>query len=366
MGSGRQYFDSLKTVLSERRRATPTEDLVTTILMAVMTAGLFLDGWSHNNNPAAESFLSPSHYLLYASFSVTTVWILWITFQRPSRSLAAIPVGYGLGIAGIGIFLLGGVGDAIWHSVFTFEVSIDALLSPTHVLLFIGGLLIGTSPLRSAWHRPDPDPMTLTVMATPVVSMALAAASVGFFFQYASGFNTTAPAVEYLPVKNVVDPQAALGIAGIMLTNLILLGALLLLVRRWKVPFGAATIVIGLHAATLQVLREFQVAEIIIGALLAGLAADALIAKMRPSLTRISALRVTAAVIPMFIWGSFFVFFELGSRVLWPPELWGGAILFASAGGLGLSLLLVWPSVRAGPPEPKPDDALMAQAEGSP
>ncbi len=332
-----------------------------------MTAGLFLDGWSHNNNPAQESFLSPSHYLLYASFSVTTVWILWITFHsHPNHPVAATPFGYGMGIVGIGVFMLGGIGDAIWHAMFTFEVSIDALLSPTHVLLFVGGLLIGTSPLRSAWHRRDPDPMTLTVMATPVVSMALAAASVGFFFQYASGFNTTAPAVEYLPVKNIVDPQAALGIAGIMITNLILMGALLLLIRRWKLPFGAATVVIGLHAATLQVLKEFPVAEIIVGALVAGLAADALIARARPSLARIPALRVTAAVIPIFIWGSFFVFFELGNRVLWPPELWAGAIVFASAGGLGLSLLLVWPSSQTALPEPKPADAIMAQAEGTP
>ena len=57
MGSVREYFESIRTVLSRGRWATPTEDLVTTILMAVMTAGLFLDGWSHNNNPAQESFL---------------------------------------------------------------------------------------------------------------------------------------------------------------------------------------------------------------------------------------------------------------------------------------------------------------------
>ena len=86
MGSVREYSDSVANVLSRRRWATPTEDLITTMLMAVMTAGLFLDGWSHNNNPAAESFLSPSHYLLYASFSVTAVWLLWITFQRPTRA----------------------------------------------------------------------------------------------------------------------------------------------------------------------------------------------------------------------------------------------------------------------------------------
>lgn len=71
------------------------------------------------------------------------------------------------------------------------------------------------------------------------------------------------------------------------------------------------------------------------------------IARLRPTLSRITALRICAAAIPILIWGSFFAFFEWGDRVAWPPELWAGSILFASAGGLGLSLLLVWPRSRS-------------------
>ena len=329
---------------SRSRWATPAEDLITTLLMVAMTAGLFLDGWSHNMDPGEETFLTPSHYLLYASFTATSLWILRMTFRRhPSQPVAATPVGYGQAIIGMGLFTLGGFGDALWHAVFEFEVSIDALLSPTHVLLFIGGLLIGTSPLRSTWQRPDPTPISAKVLVTPLISMALAAASVGFFFQYASGFNTEAPAVDYLPVKGVVDPQAALGLAGITLTNLILMATLLLLTRRWRVPFGTATLVIGVHAAALQTLREFPTAEIIVGALVAGLVADLLIARLRPSLSRLGPLRLAAATIPIVIWLTFFASFAWGRRVAWPPELWVGVTIFAAAGGAALSLVLAWP-----------------------
>ena len=335
---------------SRSRWATPAEDLVTTVLLTAMIAGLYLDGWSHNMDPGEETFLTPSHYLLYASFTATSLWILWITFRKhPAEPVAATPVGYGQAIIGMGVFMLGGLGDALWHAVFEFEVSIDALLSPTHVLLFIGGLLIGTSPLRSAWQRPDPARLTLKVLATPVISMALAAASVGFFFQYASGFNTEAPAVDYIPVKGVVDPQAALGLAGITLTNLILMSALLLLIRRWTIPFGTATLVIGVHAAALQTLREFPTAEIIVGALVAGLVADVLIARLRPSMSRLGPLRLTAVLIPIVIWLSFFASFALGRRLAWPPELWVGITLFAAAGGAALSLVLAWPGGHDAP-----------------
>ena len=46
--------------------------------------------------------------------------------------------------------MAGAIGDMFWHIIFGIEVSIDALLSPTHLLLLIGALLIlsGPSPGR--------------------------------------------------------------------------------------------------------------------------------------------------------------------------------------------------------------------------
>ena len=37
-----------------------------------------------------------------------------------------IPAGYGLGLVGLAVFVLGGVGDGIWHSVLGVEEGIDS------------------------------------------------------------------------------------------------------------------------------------------------------------------------------------------------------------------------------------------------
>jgi WD40 repeat protein len=48
-----------------------------------------------------------------------------------------------------------GVGDMIWHSIFGIELEVDALFSPTHLMLFTGGILIVSGPLRAALRRPQ-------------------------------------------------------------------------------------------------------------------------------------------------------------------------------------------------------------------
>ncbi len=57
--------------------------------------------------------------------------------------------GYGLSLLGVSIFALGGVSDMIWHMLFGIEVNVDALLSPTHLLLAVGMALIVSGPLRA-------------------------------------------------------------------------------------------------------------------------------------------------------------------------------------------------------------------------
>src|SRR5206468_5841643 len=73
--------------------------------------------------------------------------------RRPPRP-TLVPAGYGLGLVGVAMFVAGGVADGRWHTLFGVEVSVAALLSPSHLLLLGGGLLMVTSPVRSAWSSP--------------------------------------------------------------------------------------------------------------------------------------------------------------------------------------------------------------------
>lgn len=48
---------------------------------------------------------------------------------------SALPSGYMPALLGVGIFAIGGVFDLVWHTLFGVEANIQALLSPSHLLL---------------------------------------------------------------------------------------------------------------------------------------------------------------------------------------------------------------------------------------
>ena len=77
-------------------------------------------------------------------------------------------------------------------------------------------------------------------------------------------------------------------------TNLLLLGPLLLLIRRWRPPFGTATLLFGIVAALVAVVDEFARGEVIVVALAGGLAADWLILRSARWPNQTWAHRVTA------------------------------------------------------------------------
>lgn len=110
-----------------------------------MIAGLFLDGWAHTHDKA-ETFFSPWHAVLYSGFgagmSFAVVDRLWR--RRRAVSAAVEP----LTLLGVALFMTGGLADMVWHEIFGIEVDLEALLSPTHLLLMVGGLLMLSGPIR--------------------------------------------------------------------------------------------------------------------------------------------------------------------------------------------------------------------------
>jgi hypothetical protein len=129
----------------EPPRTRRRDDLVTAVLSAWLIGGLFMDGWAHNTRTTLESFFTPWHALFYSGFAVSAAWMGWLVWRRrPAVGSwrAAVPAGYGLGLAGVALFLLSGIGDMSWHLALGIERDIAVLLSPTHLGLFLGGFLI--------------------------------------------------------------------------------------------------------------------------------------------------------------------------------------------------------------------------------
>jgi hypothetical protein len=266
----------------------------------------------------------------------------------PRRELAAVPAGYGLGVIGAAIFLVSGIGDGIWHTIFGIERNLEAALSPTHVGAFVGALLVFTTPLRAAWSsdRLGAAP-PLRAFLPPLVSLTFATVLVSFLFFYLSAFRDPAATVPFerwaqaaaapFPLRTWTRPN---GIASVLATNLILLAPVLLLLRRWRPPFGTATLLFATVAVLTTAIQEFTHGVLVLAALAGGLAADWTIAWSSRAAGRVRAHRLVATVTPVALWASYFLVLQLTDGIAWPAELWTGSIIFAGLSGLALSLLM--------------------------
>jgi hypothetical protein len=340
----------------EQARLSARDDGITIFLGLWLMAGVFIDGWAHNSRTLVESFFTPWHAILYAGYGASSAWLCWLLLaqRRAGRvGMSAIPLGYGLGFVGALIFGLGGLGDMVWHGVFGVEVGLEQLLSPTHLLLFVGVLLILTSPFRSAWASPDPSiPVTLRSLLPALLALTAAVSAISFISAYLWAIISDASSVEMVHFYagridgvRLLNLSQRSGVSSILLTNVVLIAPLLLALRRWLLPFGSVTLLFTMNTILMNVLEGFAFTERILAALVAGIAADALIRALRPTVDRPLAVRLFAGLVPLIFWSLFFLASWLRRGIGWPPELWTGAIVLTVLSGLGLSLLLVPPAL---------------------
>jgi hypothetical protein len=317
------------------------DDMVTAALCGWVVAGMSLDAWAHQNAAELETFLTPWHGVLYSGFVVLLAWMAW-------KARAGVPAGYGLGLVGAAIFLVGGVADAIWHTFFGVEREIEAALSPTHIGLFVGALLMFTTPLRAAWSsgRMGVAP-SFRALLPALLSLTFATLLVSFLFFYLSAFRDPASTLPFERwARGVAGPFPALsyarqhGVASVLVTNLLLLAPVLFLLRRWRPPFGSATLLFTTVTALTTATQEFAHGELVLAAAAGGLAADWAIARSSRTAGPAGADRLVATVTPLALWASYFLVLEVRDGIAWPVELWTGSIVFASLSGLALSLLM--------------------------
>jgi hypothetical protein len=335
-----------------RPRAAWGDDLAAALLATWVVGGLFLDGWAHVNRPGLETFLTPWHGAFYSGFLAATAVTARLVrrHQRGRFDPARVPAGYGLGLVGIGLFVAGGVADGAWHTMFGVEVGVAALLSPSHLLLLLtGGLLMLTSPVRSAWSSPElPAAAPFAALLPAPWATALTTAVVLFFLQYLSAFVSRAPGVPDAPGAGARLLSTSTGVGGVLVTNLVLLAPVLLLARRWRLPFGTVTLVATTGALAVTALRELELGALVPAMLAGGLAADLLVARLRPGPDRPGAFRAAATLVPLLLWGAWLAAWALAYGVAWRPELWAGVVAMAMLSGLGLSVLVLPPAVPAG------------------
>ncbi len=341
-----------------RARSTPRFDLLFALLTMWFIGGSYLDGWAHIHVPDLETFFTPWHGVLYSGYLVTALALFGILFLNLRKGYSfwkAIPVGYELSLAGAVLFVFGGFGDLLWHTLFGIEANLDALLSPTHLTLAVAAALIVTGPLRATWRRPQQEMQDKGFLAflPAILSLTVFYSLITFFIEYASPFADTIPAAGHISGAGGSYRLQALGIAGFLLQTAVLMGILLFALRRWHLPLGSMTIILTLNTLAMVLMHNGAYATgtpAMLGVgLLAGAAGDLLVDRLQPSAGRPSAFRLFSFLMPICLFTLYFLaLFVFGGGVWWTVHMWVGTIFLSGVVGFLLSYAFLPPPLPEG------------------
>ena len=336
----------------ERPAGSRTYDWIVVTLSGLLIVGVYVDGWAHHHFAALETFFSPWHAVMYGAYALMggfTGATLLVNWRRGHAWGTALPAGYALTLLGSLVFAVGGVGDMLWHMAFGTEQGFDAFLSPTHLLLVLGAGLMVSGPLRAAWARPAT--ARLVDLLPALLSLTFMLTVLSFITAYAHPF------VNAWPAQARPGGSEMVGVLSILLQTALLMGPVLLVVGRWRLPLGALGLVFSLNAVFMSVLADqFWVIPV---ALLTGGLADALLHWLQPSPARPAALRLFAFVTPVVLYGLYFLALARLGGIGWTVHVWTGAIVVAGIAGWLLSYLLVPPA------QPAPDHAADATRDAA-
>jgi hypothetical protein len=132
------------------------------------------------------------------------------------------------------------------------------------------------SSIRASWPLPPGSPIRSCVPRS-AANPSIVFAGWARWAARAGGFSS-----------DVVEIGRALSIGQHIATTLILIVPLLFLVRCWRLPFGAATLMFTTTAFGLSAMEALEGGEMVLSALLGGLGTDLLVRVLRPSHERAS------------------------------------------------------------------------------
>ena len=336
---------------------------------AWVLGGLFIDGYAHINMPGLETFFTPWHGIFYSGFLAVAA-VLGVGIGRGRAhgyaGVSAIPAGYELAALGAVIFALGGVGDMLWHITFGIEADLEALLSPTHLILASGLTLLLAGPARATFQRARGQRITRSwARQLPMLlSLTFVFGLFSFFTQYIHPISSGMALAPFAPAGKIVASATgrplelpflvqAPVVAGVLVQSALLVGFLIVARRRADLPFGAVTLLLGLTSGLMLLMRAKYDLDMrgasLAAALLAGLASDGMLVMVRGRLSESVELRLLGVGVPFVTYLLYFGALALSGGVWWTVHLWTGAIFLAAAVG-GLLALVATQTPQVGEP----------------
>lgn len=326
-------------------------DLVTSLIGLWIVAGIFTDGWAHVHIPELETFFTPWHASFYSGLVAFAIWLGVIALRSrepgdtPQQTLRRLPTGYRGAVVGVAIFAVGGAVDMLWHTLLGIEASIDALLSPPHLVLLTGVLLMTTTGWRS--QRAVSPAATLPEL----VSLTSAVAITGFFLNYLSPFRWAAPIWPY--GRHGGDDTVLMWIGGLLVTTVLVTVPLLWQIRDGRHRVGTLTaFVVAVGLGDSIAMSQYPEPRVlyagVAGAALAALLAEFLLVRGASTWSGWRyGLPVAMGATAFGVWSGHLVGTALVEPIAWPATLWLGSLVLTAGAAAAIGSLTARPGAAA-------------------
>lgn len=337
--------------MSTRPPAKPWYDWAMTVASLWLSGGIMIDAWHHFHS-TAETFFEPTHALLYAGLLAAYVFTAIALTSGRRRGHAwqlSLPIGYEATLAGLVVCLVGGLGDMAKHSLWGFEEGFNALLSPTHLAIGAGMLLIVSGPIRSALLR-KPPPATLVAQLPLLLSgasmMELLHWGTQFvFLSEAERFNAPLSPASVphwtLTLLTLQYDKEGIGLLAVIVQSIFVAGFFLYFARRIRLAFGAATVLLVVGNAFIAAADSNyagQFVAVILASFVAGMLADAF--QVDPIEQFSARWRAAAFAVPAAYWTTLLATLDVTmGGIWWSPDVLAGSVIFAGLVGLLLNAL---------------------------
>ena len=166
----------------------------------------------------------------------------------------ALPLQYRRALIGLPVFILGGLGDLAWHTVFRVEDRIEAVTSPTHLVLGLGVCLFISGPVTSALANRG----RIRTLRDQLPTIFAIAAMVEFFHlgtcyvfdPFAANAFIPPPALsqapDYFTATTLGMYKVSIGLLVVMLNAVLVAGIVVWLNSRFAIAFGGNALLLVL------------------------------------------------------------------------------------------------------------------------
>jgi hypothetical protein len=319
------------------------------LLSGLFMGGLFLDGWAHTHGRLDNTFFTPWHAVLYSGYGLVGIFLLTNLVRNHRRGwpwLQALPRGYEWSFVGVLLWVPGGVADLLWHEAFGFDGGAEALFSPPHLVLAVGIGLIVSGAVRAAWPREDFETGGWIRQAPALLALAFLLSVFTFFTQIAHPVANLWGAKALRAYADAGSVEAEFGATSLLFEAAILLGIILTAVRRWALPIGALTLIIGLNSVFMGAVYDYGGYPVlpVLTLVGAGVLADLLLWWLRPSSLHIMRLRLFAFGVGAVYHLLYFLGLAVEGGIRWSIHLWMGSLLLTGIVGWLLSFVALPPA----------------------